>query len=129
MLQATGNFLKNGMGSLASTTFSVAGSIVSGAVNFFIALIFSLYILGQKEKLGDQAERILRAYTKPKVYRSVRKIAVLLNQNFSNFITGQCLEAVILISIPTIPIRLPPMVTATKTQIDGRPTELPTTWG
>lgn len=96
MLQATGNFLKNGMGSLASTTFSVAGSIVSGAVNFFIALIFSLYILGQKEKLGDQAERILRAYTKPKVYRSVRKIAVLLNQNFSNFITGQCLEAVIL---------------------------------
>ena len=45
MLQATGNFLKNGMGSLASTTFSVAGSIVSGAVNFFIALIFSLYIL------------------------------------------------------------------------------------
>lgn len=96
MLQTAGGFLKNGMGSLASTTFSVAGSIVSGTVNFFIALIFSLYILSQKEKLGDQADRILRAYTKPKVYRSVRKVAVLLNQNFSNFITGQCLEAVIL---------------------------------
>lgn len=96
MLKTVGGFLKNGMGSLASTTFSVAGSIVSGTVNFFIALIFSLYILSQKEKLGDQAERILRAYTKPKVYHSVRKVAVLLNQNFSNFITGQCLEAVIL---------------------------------
>ena len=96
VLQTVGNFLKNGMGSLASTTFSVAGSIVSGVVNFFIALIFSLYILVQKEKLGDQAERILRAYTKPEIYHKVMKITSLLYQNFSNFITGQCLEAVIL---------------------------------
>lgn len=33
------------------------------------------------------------------------------------------------ISIPTIPIRLPPILTATKTQIDGNPTEFPTTCG
>ncbi|CUX35099.1 hypothetical protein BN3590_00929 [Clostridium sp. C105KSO15] len=33
------------------------------------------------------------------------------------------------ISIPTIPMALPPMVTATRTQIEGSPTEFPTTWG
>ena len=33
------------------------------------------------------------------------------------------------ISIPTIPIRLPPIVTAASTQIDGSPTEFPTTCG
>ena len=33
------------------------------------------------------------------------------------------------ISIPTMPIRLPPRVTAVSTQMEGRPTEDPTTWG
>ena len=32
-------------------------------------------------------------------------------------------------SIPTIPIRLAPILTAASTQIDGSPTELPTTLG
>ena len=34
-----------------------------------------------------------------------------------------------LISIPTTPIALPPIVTATRTQMPGRPTDLPTTLG
>lgn len=90
------DFLKNGMGSIAVTTFSVASSIVSGAVNFFIALIFSFYILLQKEKLGNQLSRAIKAYTKPAVYEWIMKVAGLLNRNFSKFITGQCVEAVIL---------------------------------
>ncbi len=32
-------------------------------------------------------------------------------------------------SIPATPIRLPPTDTAASTQMEGRPTELPTTWG
>ena len=90
------NFLRNGMGSMVTTTVSVASGIVSGTVNFFISLIFSIYILAQKEKLGDQAGRIVRAYTKPDVYEWVMKVAGLLSQNFGRFITGQCTEAVIL---------------------------------
>ncbi|MBD5455787.1 MAG: AI-2E family transporter [Lachnospiraceae bacterium] len=96
MIKTVVNFLKNGMGSLAVTTFSVASSIVSGTVNFFIALVFSFYILIQKEKLGDQFRRFIKAYTRPKVYGWIMKVAGLLNQNFSRFITGQCMEAVIL---------------------------------
>ena len=45
------NFLRNGMGSMLNSTFSVAGSIINSTVNFFISLIFSIYILVQKEKL------------------------------------------------------------------------------
>ena len=77
------DFLKNGMGSIAVTTF-------------FVALIFSFYILLQKEKLGDQFSRTIKAYTKPAVYEWIMKVVRLLNQNFSKFITGQCVEAVIL---------------------------------
>lgn len=96
ILTAIINFFKNGMGNIAVTTFSVTSSIASGTVNFFIALIFSFYILMQKEKLGDQLQRTVKAYTKPKVYEWIMKVAGLLNQNFSRFITGQCVEAVIL---------------------------------
>lgn len=96
ILQTVAGFLKNGMGSMVTTTVTVAGSIVSGTVNFFISLIFSFYILAQKEKLGNQIRRTIRAYTKPGVYDWIMKVAGLLNQNFSRFITGQCMEAVIL---------------------------------
>lgn len=90
------DFLKNGLGSMLSSTVTVASSIISNTVNFFIALIFSIYLLIQKEKLLNQFDRLLKAYTKPKVYKSVCKVFALLNQNFCNFITGQCMEAVIL---------------------------------
>ena len=89
-------FLQNGVGSMLNSTFSVASSIISSAVNFFISLIFSIYILVQKEKLANQFDRVLKAYSSHKVYKSTRKVLTLLNRNFSNFITGQCTEAVIL---------------------------------
>lgn len=90
------SFLKNGLGSMLSSTVMVASSIISSTVNFFIALIFSIYLLTQKEKLQDQFQRLLKAYTKPKIYKTTLKVFRLLNQNFSNFITGQCTEAIIL---------------------------------
>jgi len=90
------DFLKNGMGSMLSSTFTMASSIISNTVNFFIALVFSIYILAQKEKLQDQFDRLLKAYSNGKIYNGVKKVCRLLNQNFSNFITGQCMEAVIL---------------------------------
>lgn len=96
LLQNIFGFLQNGMGNMLSSTFSVASSIASGTVNFFIAFIFSIYVLGQKEKLADQASRLLQAYTKPNVCNWCMKVAKLLYRNFSHFITGQCTEAVIL---------------------------------
>ncbi len=95
-INAVLDFMKNGMGSMLSSTFTVASSIISTAVNFFIAIVFSIYILAQKEKLQDQFDRLLKAYSNGKIYNGVKKVCGLLNQNFSNFITGQCMEAVIL---------------------------------
>lgn len=95
-INAVLDFMKNGMGSMLSSTFIVASSIISTTVNFFIAIVFSIYILAQKEKLQDQFDRLLKAYSNGKIYNGVKKVCGLLNQNFSNFITGQCMEAVIL---------------------------------
>ena len=95
-LNVVADFLKNGLGSMITSTVNVASGIISSTVNFFIALIFSIYLLTWKEKLADQFNRLLKAYMKPKVYRGTLKVFTLLNRNFSNFITGQCMEAIIL---------------------------------
>jgi predicted PurR-regulated permease PerM len=52
--------------------------------------------LAQKEKLTGQVQRVMQAYLPEKVVERIQKVSSLLYTNFSNFITGQCLEAVIL---------------------------------
>lgn len=89
-------FLQSGVGSMLTSTFSVASSIIGGVTNVVISFIFSFYVLAQKEKLGNQGERILKAYCSEKVYKYVRKVLSILSNNFSSFISGQCLESIIL---------------------------------
>lgn len=93
------NFLTTGVSSVLTSTFTVASSIVGGVMNSVIGVIFALYILGQKETLARQAKSVLHAYLKQNHYDKIVKVFGMLYQNFYNFITGQCLEAVILGSL------------------------------
>ena len=99
ILNKTAEFLKNGVSSLLASTVTVAGSVLGALVNGVIAFIFSIYILTQKEKLKDQLKRILTAYMKEKPRERVIYVGRLLYHNFSKFLTGQCIEAVILGSL------------------------------
>lgn len=89
-------FLKNGAGTMLNTTFSAAVSIVSGVATLLIGFIFAIYILLQKEILGRQIKKLLAAFLPKPVTERVVEIAVLAERTFSSFLTGQCLEAVIL---------------------------------
>lgn len=82
-------------GALEGGINAVTG-IVSGVVNFLIGFIFSLYILVQKEKLGIQAKKILYAFFDDKFVKEILEVAELASKTFSNFISGQCVEAMIL---------------------------------
>lgn len=90
------DFLKNGVGSLVSSTVTVAGSVFGSIVNGIISFIFSIYVLSQKEILKSQAERMIRAYFKEKTQAKILYVSQLMYRNFSKFLTGQCVEAVIL---------------------------------
>lgn len=90
------DFLRNGAGDMLTSTVNVASGIIGGIVNIVIAFIFALYILAQKEKLGNQCVRIVSAYLPEKAGGAILEVCSMLHKNFSNFITGQCLEAVIL---------------------------------
>ena len=81
---------------MVTSTIGMASSIIGAIVNGVISFIFSLYILSQKEKLADQGQRIVRAYASEKLADGILRVLSLLNKNFTNFVTGQCLEAIIL---------------------------------
>lgn len=84
---------ENGMLSdIASTTLSV----LSGLTNFVLGLILSLYVLTQKEKIGNFTSRLIRAYSKEKTSKRIFKVAHLTKISFRNFVTGQLTEALII---------------------------------
>jgi predicted PurR-regulated permease PerM len=96
VMENVSHFMKNGAGNLLSSTFTMVSSIISSVVSGIIAFVFAVYILAQKEKLSGQVRRVMQAYLSEKAVERVQKVSDLLYTNFSNFITGQCLEAVIL---------------------------------
>lgn len=70
--------------------------IVDGFVYIFTGIIFAIYMLGQKEKLVDGMTRLIYGFTEKKKANKIMKVATLTNKTFSKFISGQCVEAVIL---------------------------------
>ena len=90
------NFFRSGAGSVLSSTMTVAKTIISAVTNFFIGFVFACYALLQKEKLGEQSRKLLRAIFPKKQVEYILHVCSLSHRTFSSFITGQCMEAVIL---------------------------------
>ena len=68
---------------------STASNILGGLVSFMLALITSIYILADKERLGYQATRICYSFFDNKVANKIIHVAHLLHENFFGFIRGQ----------------------------------------
>lgn len=96
IMEKVASAAKSGLGSVLNSTITVVGSVVGGVANFFIGLIFGIYILSGKEKLRSQSKRILKAYLKEDTVRKLAVVYHTANETFSSFIVGQCTEAVIL---------------------------------
>lgn len=90
------SLLGNGAGNMMNTTMSAVGSVVSGLATFFIAFSFACYVLFQKEKLHVQVRKVLFAFLPKQKADAFLKVCSLTYRTFANFLTGQCLEAVIL---------------------------------
>lgn len=96
MLTGVFGFLQNGAGNVLNTTFNVAASIFNGIVTGCLAIVFSFYLLMNKEKLSRQAKQVLYAFMKESRADYLIEVARLSNRTFSKFLSGQCIEAVIL---------------------------------
>ncbi len=86
----------SGVGSVMGTVIKTVSSVFSGLVTALLAVIFALYILLGKDRLGIQFKRVMHRYLRPKWFDKVMYFLGILNDCFHKFIVGQCIEAVVL---------------------------------
>lgn len=86
----------NSVSTIVDSTFSAIGSLTGAVMDAFIALVFSLYCLFQKETLVRQGRKLLYAFLPEKYSDSIVRVLRLTNATFSNFLSGQCIEVCIL---------------------------------
>ena len=96
LIQKAATMLKNSLTVIAGGAFSAVGSVAGGVVDAVIGLVFALYCLARKEILARQARKLLYAFLPEKASDEIIRIMRLTNVTFSSFISGQCLEAIIL---------------------------------
>ena len=89
-------WLANQVSALMGGAVNVIGNVTTGIINAVIGIVFAIYALGRKEILASQGRRILYSVLSEQRADEVIRISRLTNVTFSTFISGQCLEAVIL---------------------------------
>lgn len=96
LIQKAISMIKSSVSVIATSAFTAVGGVASAIVDLVIGLVFSLYCLARKEILARQGRRILYAILPESFCDETIRILRLTNSTFSNFLSGQCLEAVIL---------------------------------
>ena len=89
------DYIKGNSKDVITVTTEVATSVINIISKGIITLVFAIYMIAQKETLSRQINKVRRAYLKPKTINKINTIGTLANKTFSNFVTGQCLEALI----------------------------------
>lgn len=90
------SLLSGGWGTIVGSAVSMVVGLYNGVFNGILSLVFCLYCLFRKEILARQGRRILYSVAPERAGDEVVRILRMTNATFSNFLTGQCLEAVIL---------------------------------
>lgn len=93
------DLLKNGAGNVFMSSIWVATSIAGGFFVFTVATIVACYMLFDKERLTAQFKGLLKAYLPEKRFTQTMHLGQLLYTNYANFVSGQCLEALLLMTI------------------------------
>ncbi len=88
--------LKDNSQILINLSFGLVNSVVSVVCNFFVGVVFAIYVLIDKENLMRQIKKVLKKFTSKKAYNKVLNVASLSNTTFTNFVKVQVLEAFIL---------------------------------
>ena len=96
LIQKLLGFVTNGFTSLADTALTAIISFSTGIFNAVLSIVFGLYCLSRKEILARQGRRLLYSIFPEKTSDEAVRILRMTNSAFSNFISGQCLEALIL---------------------------------
>lgn len=89
-------YATSGVSTMLNSAMSIIGQLIGSVVNLAIALVFAIYILLNKERLMGQFRMIENAYLNDKVSYRMNLFLDTAHKCFTSFISGQCVEAIIL---------------------------------
>lgn len=92
----------SGMGNAVDVVVGTVTSVFSATVTVLISIIFSAYLLSEKERLLKNSDKLMVRYLKPDVYNGAKYVIGILNDCFRRYIVGQCTEAVVLGALCTV---------------------------
>lgn len=81
---------------------NAVGSIFSVFAKFFIGLFFAFYVLAKKESIRAYIHRLIETYLPANVAKGIENVGYITYETYANFISGQCMDAVILGCLLTI---------------------------
>ena len=84
-----------GMGGVMTAAVSMTSSVIGNIVTFFMALLFAVHLLLNKEKLQGQFKRLFEKLLGRRINGACHVLNVA-NKSFRGYIVGQCIEALIL---------------------------------
>ena len=96
------NLIQSGINVLSTGVTNVVTVIVNSVFNFVLMFIFAIYVLLEKERFVQLYHRLTKLYLSETVKRRMDKCLNIINQTFSAFIGGQCIEATILGTLCTL---------------------------
>ena len=95
-VQKIAGILGDSVSTIVQGAVTTIGSVAAFAMDLFVAIVFAVYCLFQKETLARQGRKILYAFTKERFADRLIYILRISNSTFSNFLSGQCIEVCIL---------------------------------
>ena len=96
LIQKAVSWVSNGLGTIMDGALNAVVRLSAGIFNAVMSTVFAIYCLARKEILARQGRRILYSVLPERICDEIVRILRMTNSVFSNFISGQCLEAVIL---------------------------------
>ena len=90
------NYVNENKNEIMQTTVGVATSVFGTITSIVLGIVFAIYILLKKEDLSRQFKKLAKAYLPEKKQKTLEEISSLSNKTFGNFVSGQCLEALII---------------------------------
>jgi len=100
----------SGAGTVLSSIFNIASATVSGFVSFIFAIVIAFYVLVSKDTVSRHSKKLVYLIFKKNIADYICNVAQLSDRIFSQYLSGQCIEACILgilITLSFVIFRIP----------------------
>ena len=98
-LQSVIGKLSSSAGSMLNSMANIAANTVSGVATAGFAVIIAIYMLLSKKDLGRQGRKLLYAHLREEIAEEICRVLRLVRDTYAKFLSGQCVEALILGSL------------------------------